>query len=186
MTASPKSYVTESPWLISKQIGWEEQIYNVTLPYWMRVFAVAMARSGPNMHTPLETGELGRLLGKRQSDGSIKPVDRRDLYSYVKKAVGMKLLDETSSQRCLVLPFATTECRLPGYKTKCRYHTGEGSKPKRPIAIKQTTPPSVIRPNSSDTSPQVTRPTVGQDARRCRVESTPTPGARDIFAVVPQ
>lgn len=182
MTVSPKYYITESPWLKSIQIGWEEQIYNTDLPYWMRVFAVAMARSEPNLHTHLQPGELAKLLGNRQPDGTLKPVDRRNLNEYVKKAIKLKLLDETSSSRCLVLPASTAACRRPGFNKPCDYHTGESSRIKRPLAIRQPTPTPVKRANSSDASPLVTSSTVGQDTRQCRVNPC-TAGSRDIFAV---
>lgn len=182
MTVSPKYYITESPWLMSIQIGWEEQMYNTDLPYWMRVFAVAMARSEPNLHTHLQPGELAKLLGKRQPDGTLKPVDRRDLNEYVKKAIKLKLLDETSSSRCLVLPASTAACRRPGFNKRCDYHTGESSRIKRPLAIRQPTPTPVKRANSNDASPLVTSSTVGQDTRQCRVIPS-TAGSRDIFAV---
>lgn len=182
MTVSPKYYITESPWLMSKQIGWEEQVYNTDLPYWMRVYAVAMARSEANLHTPLEPGELGKLLGKPQADGAIKPVDRRDLNEYVKKAVNMKLLDQASCVRCLVLPEATTACRRLGFRKRCPYHSGEASKAKRPIAIKQPAPTPVSRANSDDASPQITASAVGQSTRHSRVSYPPTPGSRDILA----
>jgi hypothetical protein len=186
MTVSPKYYITESPWLMSIQIGWEEQIYNTDLPYWMRVYAVAMARSEPNLHTHLQPGELARLLGKRHPDGTLKPVDRRDLNEYVKKAIKLKLLDETSSSRCLVLPASTAACRRPGFNKQCDYHNGESSRIKRPIAIRQPATTPVKRANSNDASPLVTSLTVGQDTRHCRVGNTPTPGSRDIFAVKTQ
>jgi hypothetical protein len=186
VSISPKHYITQSPFLMSIQIGWEPQIYNTDLPYWHRVWAVAMARSQPNMHTPLQPGELAKLLGKPQSDGTIKSVDRRDLHRYVKQAVEMKLLDETSCVRCLVLPETTTACRLPGFRSPCGYHTGKSSKIKRPIAIKQQDRNSaVFRANTDDASSQVTESAVGQITRHCRVNN-PTPGSRDIFAVMPR
>jgi hypothetical protein len=186
VTVAPKHYITESPWLMSVQIGWEEQIYNTDLPYWTRVCAVAMARSEPNLHTPLQPGELAKLLGKPQSDGTVKPVDRRDLNGYVKTAVKMKLLDETSSVRCLVLPETHTACRRPGFRSPCGYCTGRSSKVKRSIAIRQRNEnPAVFRANSDAASSQVTRSAVGQDTRQCRV-NYPTPGSRDIFAVMPR
>jgi hypothetical protein len=167
VTVSPKYYITESPWLMSVQIGWEEQIYNTNLPYWMRVYAVAMARSEPNLHTSFQPGELAKLLGKPQSDGTVKPVDRRDIYRYVKQAVRMKLLDETSSVRCLVLPEATTASRRSGFRSPCGYHTGRSSKVKRSIAIKQRGGDDIVfRANSDDASSQVTRPAVGQSTRQ--------------------
>jgi hypothetical protein len=186
VTVSPKYYITESPWLMSIQIGWEEQIYNTDLPYWMRVYAVAMARSEPNLHTTLQPGELAKLLGKPQSDGTVKPVDRRDLYRYVKQAVKMKLLDETSSVRCLILPETTTVCRRPGFRSPCGHCTGRSSKVKRSIAIRQRNKnPAVFRANRDAASSQVTRSAVGQDTRQCRVNN-PTPGSRDIFTVMPR
>ena len=170
---------------MSIQIGWEEQIYNTDLPYWFRVWAVAMARSEPNLHTPLQPGELAKLLGKPQSDGTVKPIDRRDIYRYVKQAVKMNLLDETSSVRCLVLPATTTASRRPGFRSPCGYHTGRSSKVKRSIAIRQQNGnPAVFRANSDDASSQVTRSAVGQDTRHCRVNN-PTVGSRDIFTLMP-
>ncbi|MGO9157834.1 hypothetical protein [Mycobacterium sp.] len=186
MTVSPQYYITESPWLMSIQIGWEEKIYNTDLPYWMRVFAVAMARSEPNLHTQLQPGELASLLGKPQLDGTLKPVDRRDLNDYVKKAVKLQLLDETSSVRCLVLPASTAACRRRGYNKPCQYHTGESSKIKRPLAIKQPALTPVKRANSNDALPHVTSWAVGQDTRHCRVKTNPTPGSRDILMVKTQ
>lgn len=183
VTVSPHYYITEKPWLMSFQPGWEEQIYNTDLPYWMRVFAVAMARSEPNLHTQLQPGELASLLGKPQPDGTLKPVDRRDLDKYVKKAVKLQLLDETSSVRCLVLPASTAACGRRGHNKPCQYHTGESSKIKRPLAIKQPAPTPVKRANSNDALPHVTSWAVGQDTRHRRVKSTPTPGSRDILMV---
>ena len=171
---------------MSIQIGWEEQIYNADLPYWFRVWAVAQARSEANLHTTLQPGELAKLLGKPQPDGTVKPVDRRDLYRYVKQAVKLKLLDETSSVRCLVLPETTTACRRPGFRSPCGYCTGRSSKVKRSIAIRQRNENSaVFRANSDAASSQVTRSVVGQDTRQCRVNN-PTPGSRDILTVMPR
>lgn len=138
MATYSESYVTESSWLLSIQLGWESQIANSDLPYWMRVYAVAMARSEPNLHAPFESGELAELLGKSLPDGSKKAVDRRDLNKYVKKAIALDLLDEISSVRCLVLPASRTACRRSGYKKPCAHHTGKASKIKKPLALKQT------------------------------------------------
>lgn len=182
--ASQNYYITESPWLQSIQIGWEEQIYNTDLPYWMRIFAVAMARSEPNLHTQLQPEELARLLGKQQPDGTLKPVDRRDLHEYVKRAVKLKLLDETSSVRCLVLRASAAACRLRGYSKACQYHTGESSKEKRPLVIRQPASTPVKRANSNYASLQATGLDVGPGTRHRRV-SNPTPGSRDILAVKP-
>jgi hypothetical protein len=186
VTVSPKYYITESPWLISKQIGWEEQIYNADLPYWLRVFAVAMARSEPNLHTHLQPGELAKLLGKAHPDGTLKPVDRRDLSRYVKKAITLMLLDETSSPRCLVLPAVTTACRRSGFNKPCDYQAGASSKLKRPIAIKQSVSTTVNRANSDTASSQIVTSAVGQDARHGRVNNPTTPGSRDILSIKPR
>lgn len=186
VTVSPKSFITESPWLMSIQIGWEAQIYNSKLPYWMRVYAVAMGRSDPNLHTPLEPGELAKLLGHKQPDGSIQPLDRRDLHKYVKRAVDLQLLDEASSLRCLVLPAATIACRRPGFRKSCAHHSGAASKAKKPIAIRQATSAPVNRVNNAFTPSQVTGLAVGQETRPRRAENPPTPGSRAIFAVEPR
>jgi hypothetical protein len=170
---------------MSPQIGWEGQLFDTRLPHWMRVYAVAMARSGPNLHTPLEVGELARLLGKKQSDGSMKPVERRDLTKYINRAVELNFLDEKSSVRCLVLPDSLAACGLPGNRKPCAYHTGQASKIKRPIAMKRPAPIPLKRANSDDVSPQFNASTVGQPTRQRRVENTPTPGSRAIFAVEP-
>jgi hypothetical protein len=184
VTESENFYITESPWLISKQLGWEPQIVNSDLPYWARVHAVAMARSGPNLHTPLETGELARLLGREQPDGSIKPIDRRDLHGYINRAVELNYLDTTSNLRCLVLPVSVMECRLKGNRRPCAYHTGQASRIRKPIAIKRPSQSPMFRTNSSDASPQFQASNVGGLTRQCRAE-TPTPGSRDIFTVKP-
>jgi hypothetical protein len=185
MTVSENFYITESPWLISIQLGWEAQIANAALPYWARVHAVGMARSEPNLHTPLETGELAELLARKQPDGSTKPVDRRDLNRYINRAVELNYLDETSSVRCLVLPAPMTECRRKGNRKPCAYHTGQASRIKRPIAIKRPTSTPLKRTNSSDASPQFKASSVGEIGLQRRAESTPTPGSRDIFTVKP-
>jgi hypothetical protein len=185
MTVSVNNYVTESPWLISKQLGWEPQIANPDLPYWLRVHAVAMARSEPNLHTRLETGELAQLLARTQPDGSTRPVDRRDLNSYINRAVELRYLDETSSVRCLVLPSSMMECRLKGYKKPCPYHTGQASRIKRPIAIKRPASSPLKRTNNDDESLRLQASNVGEITRQRRVENTPTPGSRDIFTVKP-
>jgi hypothetical protein len=185
VTVSENFYITESPWLISIQLGWEAHIANADLPYWARVHAVAMARSQPNLHTSLETGELAELLGRKQPDGSTKPIDRRELNRYINRAVELNYLDETSSVRCLVLPASTIECRRRGNRKPCAYHTGQASKVKRPIAIKQATSNPLKRTNSNDVSPQFKASPVGQVTRQRRVENTPTPGSRDIFTVKP-
>jgi hypothetical protein len=152
----------------------------------MRVYAVAMSRSEPNLHAPFESGELAELLGKSLPDGSKKAVDRRDLNKYVKKAVALNLLDETSSVRCLVLPASRTACRRPGYKKPCAHHTGKASKIKKPLALKQTASAPLNRDNRNAALPLFTGPAVGEAARQCRAEQTPTPGSRDIFTVKPR
>jgi hypothetical protein len=151
----------------------------------MRVYAAAMARSEPNLHAPFESGELAMLLGKKQSDGSTEPVDRRDINKSVKKAVALQLLDEASSVRCLVLPDSRAACRRSGYKKPCAYHTGNASRIKKPVAIKRTVSDPLERVNRNAASPPLRGTAVGNVARQCRVEQTPTPGSRDIFAVKP-
>jgi hypothetical protein len=186
MTTDTNYYVTESPWLISKQLGWEAQITNVDLPNWLRIHAVAMARSEPNLHTPLETGELAKLLGTKQSDGSIKPLDRREVNRCINRAVELKYLDETSSVRCLVLRDDTMECRLQGYTKPCAFHTGKASRIKKPIVIKQrATQDPLKRTNRAGASPLVKGSSVGEIGRQRRAENTPTPGSRDIYTVKP-
>jgi hypothetical protein len=183
MTINPAHYLSESPFLLSPQIGWEPQIANSDLPNWLRVFAVAMARSEANLHSPFESGELAELLGKTQRDGSTKAVDRRDLDKYVKRAVEKGFLDEASSVRCLVLPESRTACRRRGYQKPCAYHTGKASKIKKPIVIKRTVLDPLNRVNTDAASPPVRGSAVGNVARQNRVEQTPTPGSRDVFAV---
>ena len=128
---------------------------------------------------------MAPLLVMEQLDGSIKPVDRREVNRCINRAVELIYLDETSSVRCLVLPAATMECRRKGYRKPCAFHTGKASKIKRPIAIKRATQDPLKRANSKDASPQVEASHVGEIGRQRRAESTPTPGSRDIFTVKP-
>ena len=146
---------SEAPWLVSYQIGWESQIHNQNLPIHDRIHAVAMARCDPNCHTPLQPGELARLVGKETPDGLFKPVDSKDIGGYVKRAVELGWLDPMSNTRCLVLPANREECRLPGRGKPCEHHTGKSTKPKRPFTLRSE---PVVRP---------------------------TPGSRDVFGVKP-
>lgn len=155
-------YTAESPWLMSIQIGWEEQIYNEDLPTYLRIFAVAMARSHPNLHTVLQPNELRMLVGSHDAEGAFHPIDSRDIGKYVDRAAHLGLLDESSNPRCLVLPSKTTACRLPGRHKPCAEHTGRASKPKHPIVVKRST-----------------------SGAASVADHQPTRGSRDIFAVSP-
>ena len=63
---------------------WEAQIYEATLLLWVRVHALALARSEPNLHTGIGPDELA-VLGETGPDGSRKPVDRRRLWEAIKR-----------------------------------------------------------------------------------------------------
>jgi hypothetical protein len=56
-------------YLMTFQGHWEAQIYQTTLPLWLRVYALAMARSEPNLHTGIGPQELA-VLGSRMDHGN--------------------------------------------------------------------------------------------------------------------
>jgi hypothetical protein len=113
---------------------WEEQIYQTTLPLWLRVYALAMARSEPNLHTGIGPQERA-VLGETQPDGSRKPVDRRRLWEAIRRLIDLGWLDRTSDRNCLVLPAAGYSCERQGSKKPCAYHTGQHSKIKGDITV---------------------------------------------------
>jgi hypothetical protein len=121
-------------YLMTFQGHWEAQIYQTTLPLWLRVYALAMARSEPNLHTGIGPQELA-VLGETQPDGSRKPVDRRRLWEAIRRLVEMGWLDPSSDRHCLVLPAAGYACERRGSKKPCAYHTGQHSKIKGDIPV---------------------------------------------------
>lgn len=181
--------LSENPWLISYQIGWEQYIFNVEMPMWFRVYAVAMARSEANLHTLLQPGELAALLGKSQPDGTLKAADPSNLNKFIRTAIRYGLLDKSSNARCLVLPTRTTDCRRRGQHKPCPQHTGHSTKPKKPITLKQPAEQSsesraLSENKSNDASPQVGAwPLVLQVPKTGT--SVTTPGSRDIFGAKP-
>lgn len=62
MTAT-RLYRRSPLYVMSYQGHWEEQVYQTELPLWTRVYALAMARSEPNLHTRIGEAELA-VLGK--------------------------------------------------------------------------------------------------------------------------
>jgi hypothetical protein len=127
-------YNRVSLYLMTFQGHWEAQIYQTTLPLWLRVYALAMARSEPNLHTGIGPQELA-VLGETQPDGSQKPVDRRRLWEAIRRLVNMGWLDPRSDRNCLVLPATGYACERRGSKKPCAYHTGQHSKIKGDIAV---------------------------------------------------
>jgi hypothetical protein len=147
------------------QIAWEERIYNRSFPLWFRIFATANARCTPNLHAEFETGELAKLLGKPNPDGTIKPLDRRHLHACVQKTIQMELLDATSSPRCLVLPSHAVGCRLPGADRQCRYHTGAASTPRKAHIIRPRRVAPDLESKRGRASMQVKAPSVMSSRR---------------------
>ncbi len=133
MTAS-RYYKRVPLYLMTFQGHWEAQIYQTTLPLWLRVYALAMARSEPNLHTGIGPYELA-VLGEAGLDGSRKPVDRRRLWEAITRLVDLGWLDPTSDRKCLVLPAAGYACERRGSKKPCGHHTGQHSTAKGDIAI---------------------------------------------------
>jgi hypothetical protein len=178
-------YTSEPPWLISYQGGYEVLFKNENFPIYLRIYFLAMARTDPNRHTALGTGELRKLMGKvNPINGSITPIDRRDIGSYLDKAIAEGLLDPSSTVHCLVLPSYLVDCRRPGSSKTCPVHSGVTSKPKKPVPIKIKTSvaDSPIRDKSNAASAQVNGSRVGITTRQCR-DHNPTPGSRDIFGI---
>ena len=133
MTAS-RYYKRVPLYLMTFHGHWEEQIYQTTLPLWLRVHALAMARSEPNLHTGIGPQERA-VLGETQPDGSRKPVDRRRLWEAIRRLIDLGWLDPISDRNCLVLPAAGYACERQGAKKPCAYHTGRHSKTKGDIAV---------------------------------------------------
>ncbi len=131
MTAS-RYYKRVPLYLMTFQGHWEAQIYQTTLPLWLRVYALAMARSEPNLHTGIGSAELA-VLGETGPDGSRQPVDRRRLWEAITRLVDLGWLDPASDRNCLVLPSAGYACRRRGSKQPCKHHTGQHSKIKEDI-----------------------------------------------------
>ncbi|MDT5411698.1 MAG: hypothetical protein QOG14_3918, partial [Mycobacterium sp.] len=71
-------------YIMSYQGHWEEQVYQTELPLWTRVYALAMARSEPNLHTRIGEAELA-VLGKARPDGTRNPVDRRRFWEAIQR-----------------------------------------------------------------------------------------------------
>ena len=137
MTTPPvEEYRAVAPYLMSYQAFWEGQIRNNELTLWQRIFAVAMARSEPNLHSPFQPGELARILGRTQLDGSLKPVGRVKVWEAIGHLIKIGWLDVSSDRLCLVLPVNGFACYRPGYKKQCAYHVGESSKVKKEIAVR--------------------------------------------------
>jgi hypothetical protein len=119
---------------MSYQGHWEEQVYQTELPLWTRVYALAMARSEPNLHTRIGEAELA-VLGKARPDGTRNPVDRRRFWEAIQRLTDLGWLDPTSDRNCLVLSAAGHACERRGSKKRCDYHTGQLSTVKGDIAV---------------------------------------------------
>lgn len=142
MSANVTRIYTRQPLFLQTFHGfWEGQMHNPKLRLWQRVFAVAMARSGPNLHTPLEPGELATMLGKRQQDGSLKPVARQKIWEAIEHLTAIGWLDPTSDSRCLVLPAEGFRCGRQGNGKLCPYHSGQSSKVQSDIAVRDYASP---------------------------------------------
>ena len=134
MTAS-RYYKRVPLYLMTFQGHWEAQIYQTTLPLWLRVYALAMARSEPNLHTGIGEAELA-VLGETQADGNC--ANQWTVGDSGKRSSGSLDLgwpDPTSDRSCLVLSAAGHACERRGNKKPCRYHTGQHSTTKYDIAV---------------------------------------------------
>lgn len=104
---------------------WEERISNEDLKLADRVWAVAMARSKPNLHTPLGDDELAELVGKKMPNGETKPAARKSVWEAINKLIDSGLLDKNSTRKCLILPAEGFGNRRRGWKADCKNCTGK-------------------------------------------------------------
>lgn len=134
---SPTTYLRRQPrFLMTFHSHWEERIGDERLYLRERLFAVAMARTNANLHTPVEEGELAQLLGKWK-DGEYKPADRRDLDKATKRNIELGLFEQGSDyRRCLILPPQGFDCRRQGSKTPCRRCEGRATRISKDFAAK--------------------------------------------------
>ncbi|MDF1924053.1 hypothetical protein PXH78_09310 [Mycolicibacterium smegmatis] len=119
---------------------WENQAFNTDLTLWQRVFAFAMSRHLPNLHTPFEPGQLEKLLGV-QPDGTVKTIHRQKLWEAINHLKKIGWLDQSSDRECLVLPAEGFATGMRGNNKPCPHHCQEAPAPSNVVFIRDRSVP---------------------------------------------
>lgn len=111
------------------QAEWERRAGDRRLPNWLRVASLAYGKHGNNGHANFKRGDVAVVLGEPG-----KPLDRRQVYEYIARAVELGWLLDGSTSMCLVVPpHVVDKGKLGQPKTRCRVHgrraQASGSKP---------------------------------------------------------
>lgn len=118
-----------SSWARHYQHVWEERAGDPRLPLWLRVAALAYGRHDSNGHAPFKRGQVALILGRPPDDtGGPHPLDRREVWRAIDRAVMFEWLAEGSNARCLVVPaHAVKKGRLGEREKPCPIHNREAS-----------------------------------------------------------
>lgn len=128
-----------TPWLATSQKFWEKFVFmdnDSTFRDWFHVYAAAVARCKPNLHAEFASGELAKILGRIDPDGTLVPMAPNRLSNLINDCVQRGLLAYGSGQRCLSLPGDAFGCTLPGYQRPCPTCTKRMSKPRTGFALR--------------------------------------------------
>ena len=82
----------------------EAMAENTSLPGWLRLHYLAMARMRSDGHAHFERGELADALGKVNAGGELIPADRHNVQRAIRAARKHNVLAEESCTTCLVVP----------------------------------------------------------------------------------
>lgn len=92
-------------WLQAHQSVWDEMALDHTgYDAWFRVWALAVARAQANGHAPFAPNEIAKVLGRLDEAGSWVPKSPSGVSQAISLAKRKRLLDTSSTARCLVLP----------------------------------------------------------------------------------
>lgn len=92
-----------------------------------RLYSLAMARTKHNLHTPVEPGEVARLLGSMKN-GVWVPAPRTSLLSACQRNIRTELFDPDSDvERCLILSSQAFHINLKGRYTPCKKCDGRST-----------------------------------------------------------
>lgn len=79
-----------------------------------RLMLAAVSRANNAGHAIFNDGELGAILAKNQTDGTVKPLSRSSQYVYIKRLVSAGLAVEGSNPNCVWLPWELWERKRHG------------------------------------------------------------------------
>lgn len=147
-------------WARHYQHVWQERAGDASLPYWLRVAALAYGSHKANGHATFKPGAIGLVLASVDTTtGELKPMHKANVQRAIRAAIEVGWLTPDSGSTCLVVPGhaiaggkGNPRAECPQHKRRARSShqaTHQGPQGKSPSDYPVSHPATTSEPSTS-------------------------------------